>query len=275
MQSRMPIVVALVVAVAAIILTNLYIEQIRRESEPATSTVMVASRDLTPGTILAKEDIAFAVRYTQALPRFNVPYNENTLYLGQELTIAVTKDDYILSTYFGGGAPGERKLSQKVDAKLNQRAMTIPVDNEQGLEGSILPGDRIDLLLSYQTAVPTEAVAARPPAGAAAAPPRRAEFVTASLLENVYVLTTGRYGSASETQGRYRSLTILVSPVEAKLLIWAMNLGKLSVLLRNPKDLQATDRAVASGNTDDLKGLGQVRLNIPEVVAKNRASGGQ
>lgn len=272
MQSRMPIVVSLVVAVMAILLTNMYIEQIRRESEPPTSSVMVAARDLAPGTVLSKEDLAFAVRYTQALPKFNVPFNENTLYLGQELTTGVTKDDYILSTYFGGGAPGERKLSQKVDAKLNQRAMTIPVDNEQGLEGSILPADRIDLLLSYQTAVAAEV--ARPPA-AAAAPVRRAEYVTASLLENVFVLTTGRFGSASETQGRYRSITLLVSPDEAKLLIWAMNLGKLSVLLRNPKDLQLTDRAVASGNTDELKGLGQVRLNLADVVAKNRSSGGQ
>ncbi|HEX9639714.1 MAG TPA: SAF domain-containing protein, partial [Candidatus Krumholzibacteria bacterium] len=136
MQSRMPIVAALVVAVVAIILTNFYIEQIRRESEPETITVMVAAKDLAAGTVLDKQDIAYAVRYVQAAPKFRVPFNENSLYLGQELTIAVSKDDYILSTYFGGGGPGERKLSQKIDAKLNQRAMTIPVDNEQSLEGS-------------------------------------------------------------------------------------------------------------------------------------------
>jgi pilus assembly protein CpaB len=274
MQSRMPIIVALLVAVAAIFLTNMYIEQIRQESQPESRGVMVAARDLAAGTVLSKEDITYGERYVQGLPRFAVPFSENTLYLGQELTTAVTKDDYILSTYFGGGAPGERKLSQKVDAKLNQRAMTIPVDNEQGLEGSILAGDRIDLLLSYQTVQAPEPVAPRPPA--APAPVRKPEYVTASLLENVFVLAAGRFGGGGE-QGRYRSLTLLVSPDEAKLLIWAMNLGKISVLLRNPKDLQLTDRAVASGGPDDLKSLGQVRLNIAEVVAKNKgeATGGQ
>jgi pilus assembly protein CpaB len=270
MQSRMPIIISLVVAVAAIILTNMYIEQIRRESEPATSNVVVAARDLPAGTVLAKEDIAFAVRYTQALPKFSIPFNENTLYLGQELATAVTKDDYLLSTYFGVGAPGERKLSQKIDAKLNQRAMTIPVDSEQSLEGSILPGDRIDLLLSYQTAPVYEP--AKP--GAPPAPVRKGESVTASLLENVYVLATGRFGGGGEG-GRYRSLTLLVSTDEAKLLIWALNLGKYSVLLRNPKDLQPTDRVVASGDTEALKALGQVHLNIADVVAKNTRAGGQ
>jgi len=273
MQSRMPIVVALVVAVAAIILTNLYIEQIRRESEPDTITVMVAAKDLAAGTVLDKQDIAYAIRYVQAVPKFRVPFNENSLYLGQELTIAVTKDDYILSTYFGGGAPGERKLSQKIDAKLNQRAMTIPVDNEQSLEGSILPGDRVDLLLTYQTVVALEAPGGK---GPAPVPARgRTDFVTASLLENVYVLATGRFGGGEGMQGRYRSITLLVGPDEAKVLIWAMNLGKLSVLLRNPKDLQSTDRAVAFGGTDDLKNLGQVHLNIADVIAKNRGAGAQ
>jgi Flp pilus assembly protein CpaB len=211
------------------------------------------------------------VRYTQALPKFNVPFNENTLYLGQELTTAVSKDDYVLSTYFGGGGPGERKLSQKIDAKLNQRAMTIPVDAEQGLEGSILPGDRIDLLLSYQTIPAFEP--SKPPAPPA--PVRKAEYVTASLLENVYVLATGRFGGGGAEAGRYRSLTLLVSSDEAKMLIWAMNLGKLSVLLRNPKDLQPTDRAVASGDSEALKALGQVRLNIADIVAKNTREGAQ
>ena len=275
MQSRMPIVVALVVAVVAIIMTNFYIEQIRREAEPATITVMVAAKDLAAGTVLDKQDIAYAVRYVQAAPKFRVPFNENSLYLGQELTIAVSKDDYILSTYFGGGAPGERKLSQKIDAKLNQRAMTIPVDNEQSLEGSILPGDRIDLLLTYQTVVALEAPGGRGPAAAPAQARARADIVTASLLENIYVLATGRFGGGEGIQGRFRSITLLVGPDEAKVLTWAMNLGKLTVLLRNPKDLQPTDRAVASGGIDELKQLGQVRLNIAEVIAKNRGAGAQ
>jgi Flp pilus assembly protein CpaB len=90
MQNRTPIIVALLVAVVAIFLTNMYIEQIRQESEPATTAVMVASRDLPAGTVLGKEDLSYALRYTQAVPKFHVPFNENTLYLGQELTTAVT-----------------------------------------------------------------------------------------------------------------------------------------------------------------------------------------
>src|SRR5262249_44451605 len=146
-------------------------------------------------------------------------------------------------------------------------------DNDQGLEGSIFPGDRIDLLITYQSAA-AEVAPVRP--GSPQPPPRLLQTATASLLENVYVITTGKFGTG-EGMGRYRSLTLLLGADEAKLLVWAMNLGKLSVLLRNPKDLQPTDRAVVAGSAEDLKELGKIRLNVGEVVSKNQAAtaGGQ
>ena len=59
-----------------------------------------------------------------------------------------------------------------------------------------------------------------------ARPATTAKIVTSPLLENTYVLSTGQFGAVTAAQ--YSNLTVLVSPDEAKLLIWAMKLGELT-----------------------------------------------
>jgi pilus assembly protein CpaB len=260
MQSRLPIIVSLVVAVLAVLLTNMYVEQVRLQSEPPMSAVLVAARDLPAGTVIEKQDVAMGMRYTQALPKFHIPYSENTLYLGQEIGASVQQDDYVLATYFGGEIGAERRLSQKLDPKLNQRAVTIPIDNEQAFEGSLQPGDRIDILITYRKARLND------PAAKANVAKIAEDIVTVPLLENVYILATGKF--ATGQTARFRSITLLLSPDEAKLLLWAMNHGKISTLLRNPKDLQPTDRAQIAGDELKLDNLSSVDLKIAEVIQK-------
>lgn len=265
MQSRLPIIVSLVVAVAAVILTNIYINEIRREASPPTTGVVVATRNLQAGAFLEEADIAYAERVASSVPKFAISWGERNLYVGQELRFNVAQGDYVLASYFGADVIADRTLSQKIDAKLNQRAMTIPVDNEMALEGSIRPGDRIDMLITYP----------RGTTGGGSAAPVSPEMVTVPLLENVFVLATGRFGGGGAAEVRYRSITLLVSPDEAKLVTWGTamanalgTLGKISVLLRNPNDLQPTNRGAVAGDTDALKKLEQIPpIPIPEIIA--------
>lgn len=259
MQNRMPILVALVVGVLAVVLTNMYVTQVREESLPEQTLVVVASTDLAAGTILESKDVAEAARFTQALPKLHIPYGERNLYLGQELRSPVSAGDYVLVSYFGAEA-GAARLSEKVNAKLNQRAFTISVTAENSLESSVRAGDRIDLLVTYaKPPQPTAPRAAGTDVGAGLP-----AYVTATLLENVYVLSTGRFEAGSG--GSYRTLTLMGSADEAKLITWAAKLGDLTVLLRNPKDLEPTDRAYLSGDLRKFEELGKIDMRIGEVV---------
>ena len=260
MQTRMPIIVALVAGLVAALLTNMYVNQVRQEAMPDQTLVMVAAADLAAGTILEAKDVGQAARFTAALPKMHVPWGERNLYLGQELRTPVSMGDYVLISYFGAESGGAR-LSEKVDVKQGQRAFTIPVTAESSLEGAIRAGDRIDILVTYQQVRTTPAAAGVPAAASA-------EYVTSTVLENVYVLATGRFGTREAE--RYKTITLMVGADEAKLLAWVAKLGELSVLLRNPKDVAPTDRAFLAGDLKSLSALGKIPMRIEDVVSKER-----
>ena len=95
------------------------------------------------------------------------------------------------------------------------------------------------------------------------------KIVTTPLLENLYVIATGQFGTVSTAQ--YSTITLLVSPEEGMLLVWAMKLGDLSIMLRNPKDVALTDRAFLQGDQAALAELGKQPVTPQEIVSQRRA----
>lgn len=262
MQSRMPIIAALIAGVAAILLLNLYVGGLQQSLRPSLTPVVVASHQLTAGTVLDAKDIAQAMRTTDSLPKLAIKWEERSLYLGQRLDLPVGEADYVLANYFGGVAAAAQRLSERIDAKTNQRALTIPVTAETSLERSIRPGDRIDLLLTYTRA--ESAAAGRPGTQGTV------KIVASPLLENVYVVSTGQFGLVTSSQ--YSTITVLVSEDEGKLLVWAMKLGQLSILLRNPKDVALTDRTFIAGDSSSLADLGKQEISPAEVISQRKAA---
>jgi pilus assembly protein CpaB len=259
----MPIIAALIAGLVAILLLNLYVGGLQQSLRPSLTPVVVASHQMAAGTVLDAKDIAQAMRATDALPKLAIKWEERSLYLGQRLDLPVGEADYVLANYFGGVAAAAQRLSERIDAKTNQRALTIPVTAETSLERSIRPADRIDLLLTYTR---TEQVPGAKPGGTE----RIARIVAAPLLENVYVVSTGPFGLATSSQ--YSTVTVLVSEDEAKLLIWAMKLGQLSILLRNPKDVALTDRTFIAGDSSALAELGKQEITPAEVISQRKAA---
>jgi Flp pilus assembly protein CpaB len=257
MQSRMPIIAALVAGLLAILLLNLYVGSVQEGLRPSLTAVVVASHQITAGSVLDAKDIAQAMRPTEGLPKLAVRWEERTLYLGQRMDFPVGEGDYLLASYFGGVAVSAQRLSE------NQRALTIPVTSETSLERSIRPGDRIDLLLTYSKAEVGPSARPGTPAGTSV------KIVTTPLLENLYVIATGQFGTVSTAQ--YSTITLLVSPEEGMLLVWAMKLGDLSIMLRNPKDVALTDRAFLQGDQAALAELGKQPVTPQEIVSQRRA----
>lgn len=269
MQGRMPIIVSLLAGVLAIVLLNIYIGGVQQSLRPNLTPVMVASRPIAAGAVLDAKDVAMAMRPTEALPKLAIKWEERSLFFGQNVEVQIPEADYVLSSYFGGAVSTAQRLSERIDAKSNQRALTIPVTNETSLERSIRPGDRIDLILTYYKTETTTV----PRPNAAAQVSNTQKIVTSPLLENVYVLFTGKYGQSARAD--YSTVTVLVGPDEAKTIIWAMNLGKLSILLRNPRDVSMPDRTFLSGDVNALTGLASQAMTVEEVISQRRTGMGQ
>jgi pilus assembly protein CpaB len=108
------------------------------------------------------------------------------------------------------------------------RAYTIQTPNvAQGVAGFILPGNRVDLLLSVDEGV---TIGNRPVAGG----------TTTMLLQNVEILAVDQKTVAPAENKmdakELRSVTLLVSPQQANLLTLAQAKGKLYLALRNLED---------------------------------------
>jgi pilus assembly protein CpaB len=104
----------------------------------------------------------------------------------------------------------------------DHRAITIAVNEVRGVAGFVLPGDRVDILLTQSG---REGASAR----------------TRTLLENVLVLGVDQASSERENEPKVvNAVTVLVSPRDGQRLTLAQSIGDLTLLLRNDTDVGTT-----------------------------------
>jgi pilus assembly protein CpaB len=101
------------------------------------------------------------------------------------------------------------------------RAVSIRVDQVVGVSGFVLPGMRVDVLLT-------------------GSPPSGEGKVTVTVLQNIQVLSAGQ---AIEPDAKGHAInattvTLLVTPQQAEILTLAANEGRVQLVLRNGTDQQ-------------------------------------
>lgn len=147
--------------------------------------------------------------------------------------------------------PGDRGFLAAVLPK-GKRAITIPVDQTAGLSGLALPGDHVDLLLTYAVTPATEG----------APEVRGAETV----LSDIRVLAFDqRLGPAGPAEGEEKpeptpvaqTATLEVTPQQAEMVTLAQTLGTLSLVLNSVRDGgdddQPADGRLAKGDGGPLE----------------------
>jgi len=122
------------------------------------------------------------------------------------------------------------------------RALAVRVNDVVGVAGFILPGMRVDVL-----------VTGHQPAGN--------ETITRTVLQNIAVLSAGQ---TLQTDGKSQSIqvpvvTLLVNPQEAEVLTLANSEGKVQLVLRNSADGRVEN--TAGSRMNDLFG-GQVLAEV-------------
>lgn len=103
---------------------------------------------------------------------------------------------------------------------IGMRAMTVRVNDVVGVGGFVMPGMRVDVL-----------VTGRPPGG-------ESVTTTTTVLQNILVLTAG---TTTQPDARGQAInapnvTLLVTPDQAEILTLASNEGRIQLVLRSGSD---------------------------------------
>jgi pilus assembly protein CpaB len=185
----------------------------------------VQTRDLVP-VVVANSDLTFGTKLDQSQLRVvNFPkesvsdgsYAEIDSVIGHTTKIFLAAREPVLRSKLstvGGG------LSMRVAPSL--RASSVDVKLASSVSGFVLPGDRVDVLVTIER-----------PGGA------MNDAVTRTILQNVEVLASGPKTEQKDREDKpsdIQTVTLLVDPAGAERLALGMHEGKIHLTLRNPED---------------------------------------
>lgn len=225
-------------AAAALLTWFLYSQTVAPKKEKMV-TVLAATADLPAGTRMQKVHLKKISIPQSTAPRATMA--EEALAMDRALLYPVTQNEPILSTRLSSvtGADGVASLIEP-----GKRGVSVSVADAASAGGLIQPRAHVDVLFTKTGSM--------------------AEAVTTTVLEDVIVLSIGRNveapgGVAAGTAGAAgaaapaaapttgnRSVTLLVTPEQARIVELAKNQGKISLALRNPKDTARSEEVLSA-----------------------------
>lgn len=180
--------------------------------------------------------------------------------VGQRVLAPLKAGDPILLSHFE--SVREPGFSTLITPK--GRAVTIEVQERSAVGLWVRPNDHVDVIGSFRD-------------------PQTQQLRAMTLLQNVVVLATGRITAGTafvpEDEKRFSTVTLLALPEEAEMLTIAQELGTLTLLLRNPDDLDAQEKRAAVDQKTLFAGeraseLQQQRYRTIQIIRGNRGASG-
>lgn len=229
-------ILAIVISVAlallcAVILKVIVDNKISDSLDQETVSYIVANADLAAGSIVdpfdqslyaIRSDIPAEFAQSNAITPNQADTVNGALLLGD-----LKRGDIL--TWQTVDTDERRQLASRL--LPGRRALTIPVDDQSSISSMLNPNDKIDLILTYQ---------------------KKGNVIAAPLLQNVRVLATGDSmsvsGNYAEDDGYsdgFSTITIDLSIDDVSKVTTALELGRLSAVLRNPNDLSYTVNVVS------------------------------
>lgn len=132
----------------------------------------------------------------------------------------IYNDEQVLKSRLSSGTDQE-SLSYKIPE--NMRAISIPMNEISGVAGYPEKGDKIDIIVTYEDDLISPSI------------------LTITQFQNIEILEKGpatftAEGTPVEHKGVSSSLTLLVTPSQAEVLVYANLHGIIHMILRNPVD---------------------------------------
>lgn len=208
-----------VAAGASFMLYRLMASRITTKAAPSSVTVVVAGRKLDLGTVLRDADLKSAD--WPGTPPPGAVLKKDDL-IGRGVISTIYESEPVLETRLApkGAGGGLAAIIPK-----GMRAVAVRVNDVVGVAGFVVPGMRVDVLISGQP------------------PTQRAGSlgnVTRTLLQNIEVLSAGQEYK-KDTEGKPivgQVVNLLVTPEQAEQLSLAINQTTIQLVLRNPLDTE-------------------------------------
>lgn len=214
-----------------------------REREGSQS-VVVAARQLSVGSVISEEDVRTVEWPADAVPTGYARSASEVL--GRGVITDVQPNEALLASKLadpaaGGGLP--------IVVPPGMRAVSVKVDEVIGVAGFVVPGTRVDILLTM-------------------APPGSDDPLSRIILENVRTLAAGQEIQRDE-EGEPMTvtvITVLVSPEDAERLVLASTQGRIQMALRNTLDIETAEEETSGIRISSLlAGRGSSRPRVPQV----------
>jgi pilus assembly protein CpaB len=187
-------------------------------SRMAERPMVVAAQPLALGATLSRENVKLRRVPEGLFPAGAFSRVEDVL--ERPVISAIQADEPVVEARIAAHGSGVGLAPLIPDG---MRAISVRVNDVVGVAGFILPGMRVDVLVTGK-------------------PPDRAETVTRTVLQNVTVLSAGQ---TLQTDGKNPAIntpvvTLLVTPGDAEALTLSNAEGHVQLVLRNTADRQVT-----------------------------------
>ncbi|MBX9600972.1 MAG: Flp pilus assembly protein CpaB [Bryobacteraceae bacterium] len=204
--------------VFALVVSSIFYQMTARSGGPKSDSgdkdIVVATRPLVMGVTIKPQDVKTVKIVTSAFPKGAFSKVEEVI--DRPVVSNILVDEPVIDGRLAARGSG---LGLAPTIPVGMRAATVRVNDVAAVAGFVLPGMRVDVL-----------VTGRPPEGN--------DNMTTTCLQNMLVLSAGQTlqpdprGQAIQAA----TVTLLATPEQAEILTLANNEGRLQLVLRNSVD---------------------------------------
>jgi pilus assembly protein CpaB len=263
LSGKNPLLIALALGIIAALVAYYGIKAKEKQVRAGWNTVKIlcADQDIAEGTELDRDMVSVRDMPEQFVTESFIRIEEDNstkhdLPFGQRVLVPLKKGDPILITHFE--ATREAEFSTMINQK--GRAVTIETQEKQSVGQWVKPNDHVDIVGTFRDS-------------------SNNELKTVTLMQNVLVLATGHINANTafvpEDDKKYQNVTVLTLPEEAEMLALAQETGTLTLLLRNPEDLDYQEQRKVIDQKSLLAGdrsneLQKKRYNTIQIIRGNK-----
>ncbi len=225
-KKKISVILGVLLAVFAVIGARTYIASLEKKyvREEKRGFVLVASAQIPAGTIIDETMVKFEsvpVKYIQ--PK---ALNSQSLAVGKRAIADIYPGEQVLASKL---TITVKDTSLAMRTPQGKRAMTITIDPLSAVGGKVRPGDYVDVvgIFPYNAQIDGKIVT---------------ELVSVTLFQNILVLgiegvssmAAPRRGQAPAEASTNLIITLALTPKEIALLTYALDQGRLRLVLRPP-----------------------------------------
>ena len=233
----------------ALVVSAVFYQMSMRGARPKTKQTLyrdlvMAAQPLPVGTTVRREELKITKIPLDLFPRGGFSKVEEVI--DRPVVSNVLLDEPVLEGRLAARGSG---LGLAPIIPAGMRAVSVRVNDVVGVAGFVLPGMRVDVLVTGR-------------------PPNFNGTITSTVLQNIVVLSAGQV-LQPESRGQAINtpvVTLLVTPEQAEILTLAGNEGRIQLVLRNGSD-QASQK---TPGRDTRELYGSRTGDVPEKVATPR-----